>query len=164
MEIAFEELCEEKLDEVLSIYNYYVINTTATFHTHVLSIDEMRDIVFFKEPKYRTYLIKSSGNTCGYVLLTQFKKREAYDETAEVTIYLKPEYVSIGIGSKAIMFIEEIARKLKLHVLIASICAENIGSIRLFEKNGYERCAYFREVGQKYGRRLDLVYFQKIIS
>lgn len=163
MELAFEALREDNLSDVLSIYTYYVLNTTATFHTHVLSADEMREIVFFKNPKYKTYLIKSDENITGYVLLTQYKKREAYDETAEVTIYLNPEYVSQGIGSKALEFIEDIATQSKFHVLIAQVCSENTGSIRLFEKAGYERCANFKEVGKKFGRLLDLVCFQKII-
>jgi phosphinothricin acetyltransferase len=164
MDIAFEELREECIGEVLAIYNYYILNSTATFHAQVLSLDEMREIVFFENPKYKTYLIKSENDICGYVLLTQFKKREAYDETAEVTIYLKPEYTGKGIGSKALTFIEDVAVRQKFHVLIAGICAENSGSIRLFEKSGYFKCGHFKEVGKKFGKRLDVLYFQKIVS
>ena len=164
MRLVFEELSEEFLPEVLSIYTYYVLNSTATFHAHVLSLDEMREIVFFDSPKYKTYLIKSDASVCGYVLLTQYKKREAYDKTAEVTIYLKPECVGQGIGGKAVKFIEDIAVKQKLHVLVAVICGENSGSINLFERNGYEKCAHYKEVGMKFGKRLDIVAYQKIIS
>jgi phosphinothricin acetyltransferase len=50
-----------------------------------------------------------------------------------------------------------------VHVLIASICGENTGSIRLFESLRLDKCAHFREVGEKFGRRLDVVYYQKIL-
>jgi phosphinothricin acetyltransferase len=163
MDIVFEELSEEYLGEVLSIYNHYVANTTASFHTHAMDESEMRGIVFFKDGKYKTFLIRSGGNVCGYVLLTRHKAREAYDGTAEVTIYLKPECTRMGLGTRAIEYIERYAKGQKFHVLVATVCGENIASIGLFQKSGFEKCAHYKEVGYKFGRFLDLVALQKII-
>ncbi len=141
-----------------------MLNTTATFHTHELSKDEMREIVFFTNQKYRTYVVICSGALCGYVILAQYKKRGAYDDTAEVAVYLKPDYTGRGIGSRALSFIKEVAKRERIHTLIASICGENTASIRLFEKNGYFKCAHYKEVGIKFGRLLDVISYQKIIS
>jgi L-amino acid N-acyltransferase YncA len=160
---CFEEIREDHLSAVLEIYNYYVLNSTATFHEHLLNLDEMREIVFFENPKYKTYVIIDDHDLCGYVLLTQYKKREAYNITAEVTIYLKPDCFGKGIGSLAIEYIEAVAKKADLHSLIAIICGENNQSIRLFEKNGYVKCAHYKEVGKKFDRLLDVVDYQKII-
>lgn len=159
----FEEMNENYLSEVLAIYNYYVLNSTATFHTHLLNESEMREIVFFSNPKYKTFVILDGKNLCGYVLLTQYKKREAYNRTAEVTIYLNPDYTGKDIGSQALKYIEVVAKQAGVHVLIAIICGENTSSIKLFEKNGYLKCAHFKEVGEKFGRLLDVVDYQKII-
>jgi len=46
-------------------------------------------------------------------------------------------------------------------VLIAGICAENQASISLFEKFGYKKCGLFKEVGYKFDRYLDTIYYQK---
>ncbi|WP_424357733.1 N-acetyltransferase family protein [Methanocella sp. MCL-LM] len=162
--VNFEEIGEEHLDAVLDIYNHYVLNTTATFHAHAFGRDEFRELVFFDNPRYRTYVIKEAGAVCGYVLLTQHKKREAYDGTAEVTVYLVPGSVGKGFGSRALQFIEQIAKERGIHVLVATICGENARSIGLFERNGYDKCAHYREVGQKFGQRLDVVAYQKIIG
>jgi len=51
------------------------------------------------------------------------------------------------------------ARGLKM--LIASTSGENIHSIALFRKIGWQECAHFREVGEKWGRAFDVVFFQK---
>lgn len=161
--ISFEKVSDETLPEVLKIYTYYVLNTTATFHAHALSEAEMREIVFFENPKYCTYAIRQNDTIAGYVILTQHKKREAYDATAEITIYLKPDSTGKGIGSKAIEFIEKRAKEQKMHVLVATICGENLPSIRLFEKNGFTKCAHYKEVGIKFGQYLDVVAYQKII-
>lgn len=155
---------EQYLDDVLQIYTHYVLNTTATFHAHSLTRAEMRDIVFFDKAKYKTYVICEEKEVCGYVLISQHKKREAYDGTAEVTIYLKPAFTGKGIGTIAIKHIEKYAKSQNLHVLVATICGENQKSIDLFTNNGYIKCAHYREVGQKFGQLLDVVAYQKIIS
>jgi phosphinothricin acetyltransferase len=116
---------EQYLSEVRDIYNFYVRNSTATFQIEELTLSQMRELVFFNDPKYQAYVIMADEVLCGYVILTQFKKREAYDETAELTIYLKQEYTGRGIGSRAFSFIEKVAAERNIHVLIASISGEN---------------------------------------
>lgn len=163
-EYRFAEMAEEYLDKVRDLYSHYVLNTSATFHARVPTREEMRDIVFFSSPKYRTFVILAGDELCGYVLLTQHKKREAYDGTAEVTVYLKPECKGRGLGSLAVKHIEAYAVGQGLHVLVATICGQNEASIRVFERNGYTKCAHYREVGQKFGQVLDVVAYQKIVS
>jgi L-amino acid N-acyltransferase YncA len=159
----FEPLQETHLAPVCDIYNYYIRNTTATFHTFPLTMNEMRELVFFNNPKYQTYAICREQQVCGYILLTQHKKRAAYDRTAEVTVYLTSAHTGRGLGSTALRFIEERARQARFHVLVATVCGENRPSIRLFLKNGYSQCAHYHEVGRKFERWLDLVAFEKII-
>jgi phosphinothricin acetyltransferase len=162
-ECIFEEIREEHLPTVLEIYNYYILNSTATFHDHLLTIDEMREIVFFSNPRYKSFVINCNHEIYGYCILTQFKKREAYDVTAEVTVYLKHDCVGRGLGSLAVQHIETVARHNGIHSLLAVICGENTQSIRLFEKNGYNKCSHYREVGRKFGKLLDVVCYQKIL-
>lgn len=162
-DIRFEEVKEEHLPALLEIYNYYVSNSTATFHIEPIGLDEMKGIVFFDNPKYKAYAIIDDRDICGYCILCPFKKREAYDITAEVTIYIRHDHAGLGIGSAAIRHLENLAAKNGIHSLIAVICGENTASIRLFEKNGYEKCGHLREVGMKFGRMLDVVYYEKII-
>jgi phosphinothricin acetyltransferase len=155
---------EDYLPQILEIYNYYVKNTTVTFHKHLLNIDEMKQLVFFGNPKYKAYAILSDNEVCGYVILTQYKVREAFNRTAEVTVYLKNNFAGKGIGTKALRFIEQVAAKTDIHALVALITGENTASLNLFERNGYEKCAHIKEVGYKFERWLDLVVYQKLLS
>jgi len=161
--ISFQEIREEHLSEVQEIYNYYVANTTVTFTTELVTIDEIREMVMSGNSRYKSFLIMSFNTVAGYVLIAQYNKRQAYDKTAEVTIYLKPDYMGKGIGQRALEFIEEIAKNQGFHSLIATICAENVRSERLFSRNGYNKNAHFKEIGYKFDRFLDIVCYQKII-
>ena len=162
--LIIEELKEEHLPQVLDIYTYYVINSTATFHKHIPAIDEMRDIVFFDNDRHKSYIIKDGGAVCGYAILAKYGKREAYDNTAEVTVYLSNDCIGKGIGSEAVSFLEEAAKEKGFHALIAIICGENDKSIALFERCGYFKCAHYKQVGMKFGRLLDVVCYEKIIN
>ena len=162
-QIRFEKIKREHLPQVLDIYTYYVLNTTATFHIDPPSIDQMASMVIFDDPKYQTFVILEEGKVCGYVSLTQFKNRGAYDRTAEVTVYLQPYCTGEGICTLALQYIEKYALTRDIHVLMAIICGENSLSINAFSRNGYSKCGHYREVGQKFGQWLDIVAYQKVI-
>jgi len=164
MNVTFEAIRPEHLQQVLEIYTYYVLNTTATFHTNPPSLEEMKRMVFFDNPRYQTFVILEGEVVCGYVLLNQFKNREGYDRTAEVTLYLNPDYVGKGIGSRALQHIEAFARTKDVRVLVSIICGENQRSIDVFTRNGYTQCACYRQVGEKFGQLLDVLAYQKILE
>ncbi|RUS45850.1 GNAT family N-acetyltransferase [Cohnella sp. AR92] len=161
--LTFEEITEKHLIDIKEIYNYYVLNTTISFHTEELDIDQIKASVMNKNPRYKSYVIIDVKEIVGYVLITQFKSKQAYDISGEVTIYLKPNCLGQGIGKQALIFIEEVAKEQKFNSLMATICMENTRSKSLFEKNGYEQCALFKEVGYKFERKLDIGSFQKIL-
>lgn len=163
-EVKFVEINETYLPQVLEIYNYYVQKSTATFNTQPLTLEEMRQIVYYSDPRFKTFVIFDQDRLCGYCILARYKAREAYSITAEATLYLHPEFTGKGIGSQALQFLESLARQNQFHSLISIICGENTASIKLFEKNGYTKCAHFKEIGKKFGRLLDVVEYQKIIE
>lgn len=165
MNINFKLVEEAHLPGIQEIYNYYAVNTTISFHTEPVDMEEMRGNVLFSNPRYQTFIISTDEeHMAGYVLISQHKKKQAYDVSGEVTIYLKPNFTGRGIGKKALEFIEQFARDKDFHVLVATICAENERSKTLFERNGYFQCAHYREIGSKFGRRLDVITFQKILN
>jgi L-amino acid N-acyltransferase YncA len=162
--LLFTEIGEEHLEDVLDIYNYYVLNTTVSFHTEPLSLSDMRQYVMNGDKRYKSYCILHDSELKGYVLITRHKNKQAYDTSGEISVYLKPGSTGKRIGESALHFIEKKAAELGFHVLVATVCSENERSRRLFLRNGYEQSAYFKEIGTKFGRRLDIVSYQKIIG
>lgn len=142
-----------------------MLNTTVSFHTESLGLDEMRQSVMNDDPRFKSYVILSWDHIIqGYVLIARHKSKPAYDSSGEISVYLKPACVGKRIGQHALRFIEKRAVELDFHVLVATICAENERSRQLFLNNGYEQCAYFKEIGFKFGRRLDIASYQKILG
>jgi len=161
--VDFSPVTEKDLSAIMEIYNHYILNSTATFHSQELSRKDLEEFLFISHPKYPSFLIKDNNDMNGYCFLTQYKKRQAYDRSAEVSVYLKPEFTGKGIGLVALNHLETAAKKAGIHVLVATICGENHASIRLMEKSGYSRCAHMKNIGEKFGKILDVVVYQKEI-
>jgi phosphinothricin acetyltransferase len=161
--VSFKPYDETYLPEILDIYTYYIVNSTATCQITPIDMDAMRQILEPESPRYKSFVILEDGVLCGYALFTRFKTREAYNDTAEATIYLRQGYTGKGIGGLALELIEKEAKAAGIHVLVALISSENSSSIRLFEKCGYFKCADFKECSFKFGRYFGLVCLQKII-
>jgi len=124
----------------------------------------MRGILLPNYPRFGSWWVSLDGAFAGYVILARYKPRQAYDGTAELTIYLDPSMTGKGIGRACVEFLEARAAERGFHALLAIICAENEASIRLFKAAGYWECARYREVGLKFGRLLDVVSYQKILG
>ena len=163
MEIRFEEIKEQDLSEVKKIYDWYIENSTVTFHTKPIRIDQLKEFIYVNHSLYKSYLICIDDDIAGYCFLTNYKKRPAYNRTAEITIYLKPTFCNKGIGKIALTHLEKKARENGLKNLIGIIAGDNEGSIALFEKSGFIKCAHFKNVGEKFSKVLDVVAFQKEI-
>ncbi len=161
--VEFSHITNNDLAAILAIYNDYILNSTATFHSEKLSENDLGEFLHVSHPKYPSFLIREDGGIIGYCFLTQYKKRQAYDRSAELSIYLKPEFTGKGIGTIALSRLEAVAKLAGIHVLVGTICGENYACIRLMEKSGYSKCAHLKNIGEKFGKILDVVVYQKEI-
>lgn len=164
MRLEFVELTETDLELVKEIYDYYIKNSTATYYTEKISIDELKEFIPVHHKKYKSFMIINDNEPCGFCYLSQYKKRQAYDRTAELSLYLKPEYTGKGIGKVVLAYLEKVAKNSGISVLIGIISGDNGNSIKLFEMNGYEKCAHYRQIGEKFNKILDVVSYQKILQ
>ena len=55
MNITFEKVNTSHLNCIAEIYSYYILNTTFTFHCHVLNTEEIMDLVIFVTKKCRRF-------------------------------------------------------------------------------------------------------------
>ncbi len=163
MKLRFEKAGKKNTKEILELYNWYVLNSDVSFHIEQLSPNEMQNIIFFQDTRFQTFIIKCDVKFCGYVILSEYKKREAYNITGEISIYLKDEYTGNSIGEKSLKFIENFARKNNFHSVLGTVSGTNERSIKLFEKNGYTKCSHFKEVGKKFNKLIDVLSFQKLL-
>jgi len=150
------------LDEITSIYNWAILNTMATFDNEPKSLDEQKS--WFYEHGYKNPIIVAEldGIIVGWASLSKWSDRCAYSDTAEISLYIKNDFMSKGIGKKLIDYIIKKGKLVGLHVLIARITEGNENSVHLHETCGFKHIGIMREVGKKFGKILDVYLMQKI--
>jgi L-amino acid N-acyltransferase YncA len=164
MKVLFREMTENDLDFVKEIYDDYILKTTYTFDIEPSTVSKLKEEIPIRHPVYKSFIISADGVDRGYCYYSQFKKRPAYNRTAEVSVYLKNDCTGKGIGKHALEHITGCAANYGIKNLIAVISEENLISIEFVQKNGFIPCGHLRNVGEKFGRILDVVYYQKEIG
>jgi phosphinothricin acetyltransferase len=163
-EIKIRSAVEKDLEAIIRIYNYAVINTTATFDTRPKTVRSQEKWFYKHSGKYPIIVVEDDGGVIGWASLSRWSDRCAYDNTAEISVYIEKDNQSIGIGNRLIAEIIKIARKNKLHVIIARIAGENEISIHLHKKYGFTYVGSLKEVGFKFNRYIDVHLMQLVLE
>lgn len=150
------------LTAITEIYNQAIVNTTATFDTEPKTAAEQAAWFEKHGAKHPVFVAVSLGVVIGWASLTEWSDRCAYSETAEVSVYVAPEHQGKGIGRELLGSLDTAARKLGYHTLISRIAGDSGASTRLHESFGFASIGVMREVGFKFGKRLDVLLMQKI--
>ncbi len=86
--------------EISDIYNYYILNSIATFEEKPTAVDEMRESIERLTSKFPWIAYKKSGKILGYAYASEWNSRHAYRHSGESTVYLKHGQSKKGIGTK----------------------------------------------------------------
>ncbi|BDU50326.1 GNAT family N-acetyltransferase [Haliovirga abyssi] len=149
---------------ICDIYNYYIENTIITFELEKIDSKEMENRIKEISNKYCWIVFEEENEILGYAYIGLWKSREAYNRVSEVTVYLKKGYDRKGIGTKLLKELMNRAKKMEnMHSLISVIAIPNEGSIKLHEKLGFTKAAYYKEVGYKFDNYIDVECLQYIL-
>lgn len=146
--------------QIADIYNFYIKSSTITFEEDIVDENKMEKIIFSISSVYPYLVIEEKDKILGYAYATAWRARSAYRFSAEVTIYLNNEAKGKGLGS--VLFSELIneLKKTKVNVLVGGIALPNNASIALHEKFGFKKVAHFEDIGFKFGKWIDVGYWE----
>ena len=147
---------------IAEIYNHYVTKTHHTFETEPVSEKVMATRINTVGKRYPFLVAEIDGMVRGYAYASRFKLREAYEYSAEVSIYVSSEAKKGGLGSALYNDLFSRLEDTHVHAFIAGIALPNDASIRFHEKLGFEKVAHFKEIGYKLGRWIDVGYWEKL--
>ena len=146
---------------IARIYNYYVQNSVITFEEEPVAPQAMAARMAEVQGASLPWLVAEVGNlVVGYACASQWMGRSAYRHSVETTIYIEHGREGRGIGARLYSELLASLRASGKHVAIGGAAMPNDASVALHEKLGFERVATFRQVGFKFGRWVDVAYWQ----
>jgi phosphinothricin acetyltransferase len=95
----------------------------------------------------------------GYAYYSAFRSITGYRQSIEHSVFIDPK-LRQGLGKALMQQLIHLATQQHMHVMVAAIDSENMGSIVLHQQLGFVQTGYMPQVGQKFGQWRDLVWMQ----
>ena len=159
--------CDESRhsEAILNIFNEVIATSTALYDYQLRTPQVMKS--WFEAKRKGNYPVIGVEESCvqllGFASYGAFRAWPAYKYSVEHSIYVDSRFRGRGVGRVLLQQIIESARTRDYHALIGGIDTTNKASIALHEKLGFVHCATMRQVGFKFGRWLDLSFYQLIL-
>jgi phosphinothricin acetyltransferase len=152
---------EADLPAILAIYNDAVTKTTAIWNEAPSDLRSRQ--VWFAERRqagFPVLVADDDGKVLGYGSFGEFRPFDGYRLTVEHSVYVLDEAQGRGIGKMLLKALIAEARTLGKRVMVGAIDASNYASLALHDTMGFEERGRMPGVGEKFGKRLDLVLVQ----
>lgn len=147
-ELNFRKANAEDLPAIVAIYNEIIPGKLVTAELETVTVADKEAWFNSYNEEYPLWVMEDSGRIIGWVSIEPYHPRPAYHHTVEVSIYFDENFRGRGLGSQALQFAEEQAVKLGHKTLVALIFHQNVPSIKLFKKNGFDTWAHLPRVAE----------------
>jgi phosphinothricin acetyltransferase len=151
---------------ILAIFNEAIANSTALYDYKPRTPEWMANW-FDAKTKGRypvTGLENDAGELLGFATYGMFRERPAYKYTVEHSIYIDARFRGQGHGRALLEAMVATAIKQDYHVMVGGVDASNAVSMRFHERLGFTHCGTIVQAGFKFGRWLDLAFYQRILA
>lgn len=151
---------------ILDIFNEAIVTSTALYDYKPRAPESM--VGWFATKQANGFpvigLEDEAGTLLGFASYGTFRAWPAYKYSVEHSIYVHKDHRGKGLGRTLLTAIVEAAQARQVHTLIGGIDATNAGSIALHESLGFSHAGTIRQAGFKFGRWLDLAFYQRILD
>lgn len=166
MEYLIRPCSEKQLPEILEILNEAILNSTALYDYKPRTIEAVVNWYVAKNAENYPIIgaFDSDETLLGFASFGSFRNWPAYKYTIEHSIYVRSDRRGKGLGKLLLKEIIKSAEEQNFHVMIGGIDASNNVSVRLHEKEGFIFCGTIKHAGYKFGKWLDLSFYQLILK
>jgi len=144
-------------DRVREIFIEGIQTGNATFRTEAPTWNEW-------EKDHLTncrFVAKQNGEVVGWVALTPISSMLAFSGVVEVSIYIASSAAGMGVGSRLLQQVIESSEQNNIWTIQSMIFPENVASIKLHRKFGFEEVGTRKQIGKLNGVWRDVVLLER---
>lgn len=165
MKTQIRQATEKDLESILEIVNYNILNTTSIYDYEPRTLDQQKTIFEEKiKAGFPLIVIEIESEIAGFGTYGTFRFKEGYKFTVEHSVYISVNHQGKGLGKLLLAALIKLAKKQKLHTMIAVIDAENQNSVEFHKQFGFETVGSIKESAFKFGKWLDTVFMQLMLQ
>jgi len=136
-------------ESILRIYSPNVTDSHVSFEYEVPSWDTMQNRIKTIQERFPFLVLEDEQGILGYAYATTFRARQAYDFSAETSIYLHPNCQGKGYGKMLYKALFDALKTQGISKLFAVISLPNESSIAFHKSLGFEEFGRTPNVGFK---------------
>lgn len=162
--MVIRDATRDDLAGILAIYNEVIAHSTAVYVFQ--AVDLANRTAWFEGRKaagYPVLVADDGGAVTGFASFGDFRPSPGYAWTVEHSVHIRADRRGRGLGRAIVQTLIDQARAMGKHAMIGGVDADNVASLALHRRLGFEPVAHFREVGRKFDRWLDLVFLQLLL-
>ena len=145
------------------VYNPFIRESAATFEMEEYSEAERRAWLaqYQGDTRYPVFVAEKAGEICGFANAAPFDPREGYRSSVKTSVFICLDGQGERLGARLYEALFAALAGTSLHRAYALIVAPNLASAALHEAFGFAHVATLSEVGRKFGRYHDVMWFEK---
>lgn len=151
----------EDAEDILKIYNPYILNSAITFEYEEVSVEEFQGRISNVLSGYPWLVCLIDNKIVGYGYCGPYRIRAAFDWDCECTVYLDPDYHRRGIGHALYEALFHLVKLQGYYNVYSLICVPNEGSASLHKKHGFKEVGYYANTAYKLGQWRHLSVMEK---
>jgi phosphinothricin acetyltransferase len=148
------------MESIAQLTNIYIETTTIHFSTDPIPASHYLNHWQRDSPRFPWLIAEIDGAFVGYAKAGTWRDRTAYDQTAEVAVYVHPDHHRKGVARALYTELLNQLRTLGFHAAIAGLTLPNEASQRLHEALGFDFVATYKQVGRKFDKWHDVAFYQ----
>jgi len=148
---------------IAAIYADEVEHGTATFDTEPPPAATWEHKVTDASAGHHFLVAVDDAEVLGFAYSTTYRPRGAYAGTRETTIYLGDAATGRGTGRRLYDQLLAALRTDGIHTALAVVAVPNPASRALHRAMGFTHVGTLKEVGHKFGRWLDVEFWQLML-
>jgi len=156
-------------EAISAIYNDAIVHTTAILWHEPKPAKLWRERLADRPARYPVRVAEEraqdgSVSVVGFALLGPYDDKCGYDDIAEWSVYLDEAARGRGLGRSLSEAVFEAGASAGLHSVVSRVTEGNRASERLHERLGFRLVGRFEKLGQKFGRRYDVLLYQRVLT
>jgi phosphinothricin acetyltransferase len=157
---------EQHASAMLDIFNEAIANSTALYDYKARPFESMA--AWFKTKETGRYpvigAVADGGQLSGFASYGTFRAWPAYKYSIEHSVYVHKDHRGEGIGLALLSHLIAAAKEQNYHCMVGGIDTANAASIAMHEKLGFRHAGTIKQAGFKFGRWLDLGFWQLLLE
>ena len=149
---------------VNAVYNPFIRESAATFETVEHTPDDRRAWLarLAASPRCPVFVAEGEdGALWGFANAAPFDPRGAYETSVKTSVFVAPDCHGRGVARRLYEALFDALARADVHRAYALIVPPNPASAALHERFGFAHLATLNEVGRKFGRYHDVMWFEK---